>query len=151
MYICMDGNLEDVWKCIISSSSCGSASERRRTESWHRRGSKTVPAQTAEITNFHVIFIVSFKFLIEIAGGDGINQFLLKNCAFWCIICSEQKGHQIFFEGKPWHYCDVIIWHSSFQFFLLWIKLWHTLQTYADSPYLYLRLCSEGNYFYYLV
>ena len=26
----------------------------------------------------HVIFIVFFKFQIEIAGGDGINQFLLK-------------------------------------------------------------------------
>ena len=26
----------------------------------------------------HVIFIVFFKFYIEIAGGDGINQFLLK-------------------------------------------------------------------------
>jgi hypothetical protein len=30
----------------------------------------------------HVIFIVFFKFLLEIAGGDGINQFLLKIRAF---------------------------------------------------------------------
>ena len=30
----------------------------------------------------HVIFIVFFKFCIEIAGGDGINQFLLKIRAF---------------------------------------------------------------------
>jgi hypothetical protein len=57
-------------------------SERCRTESCHRRGPKAVPAQTAEMTKCHVIFIVFFKFLIEIAGGDGINQFLLKNRAF---------------------------------------------------------------------
>ena len=37
---------------------------------------QTVPAQTAQITKCHVIFIVFFKYKIEIGGGDGINQFL---------------------------------------------------------------------------
>jgi hypothetical protein len=27
----------------------------------------------------HVIFIVFFKFLVEIAGGDGINHFFFEN------------------------------------------------------------------------
>ena len=76
--------------------------EHQRAESCHRHGPKTVLAQTAEITKCHVIFIVFFKFLIEIAGGDGINQFLLKIRAFWCIIClcscSEQKSHQFFLK-----------------------------------------------------
>ena len=57
-------------------------SELRRAESCHRREPKTVPTQTAEITKCHVISIVFFKFQIEIAGGDGINQFLLKIRAF---------------------------------------------------------------------
>jgi hypothetical protein len=59
----------------------GPASECQRAESCHSRGLKTVPAQTAEITKCHFIFIVFFK-QIEIAGGDGINQFLLKIQAF---------------------------------------------------------------------
>ena len=33
-----------------------------QAESCHRRGPKTVPAQTAEMTKCHVIFIVFFKF-----------------------------------------------------------------------------------------
>ena len=48
----------------------------------------------------HVIFI----FFLEIAGGDGINQFLMKIWVFWCIIwvcsCSEQEGHQFFVGGS---------------------------------------------------
>ena len=32
-------------------------SKRRQAESCHRQGPKTVPAQTAEITKYHVIFI----------------------------------------------------------------------------------------------
>ena len=64
----------------------------------HRFGPKTVAAQTAEITKCHVMFIVFFKFSIEITFGDGINQFLLKIGAFGCTIClcscSEQKGCQ---------------------------------------------------------
>jgi hypothetical protein len=58
------------------------ACARQQTESCHRHGPKTEPAQTAKITKCHVIFIVFFKFLIEIAGGDGINQFVLKIRAF---------------------------------------------------------------------
>ena len=81
-----------------------SESERRRAGSCHRWEPKTVLAQTAEITKCHVIFIVFFKFWIEIAGGDGINQFLLKIWAFWCIICLcscwEQKGHQKILKGS---------------------------------------------------
>ena len=54
----------------------------------------------------HVIFIVFFNFLIEIAGGGGVNQFLLKIQSFWYIIClcrcSEQKGHQFLFSGIGW-------------------------------------------------
>ena len=46
---------------------------RQQLQSCHRRGPKRVPAQTAEITKCHVI---------EIAGGDSINQFLLKIRAF---------------------------------------------------------------------
>ena len=46
----------------------------------------------------HVIFIVFFKCKIEIAGGDGINQFLLKIRAFCS--CSEQKGSQFFIGGS---------------------------------------------------
>ena len=46
------------------------------------------------------------------AGGDGINQFLLKIRTFLCIIClcscSEQKGHQFFIEGKPWPYIATV-------------------------------------------
>ena len=38
------------------------ARERRRAESCHRCGPKTVLAQTAEITKCHVIFIVFLKF-----------------------------------------------------------------------------------------
>ena len=49
----------------------------------HRRGLKTVLAQTAEIKKCLVIFIVFFKFEIENAGGDGFNHFFL----FWYIIC----------------------------------------------------------------
>ena len=47
---------------------------------------------------------------MEIAGCDGINQFILKIWAFWYIIClcSEQKGHQYFFCGKY----DLIQLHS---------------------------------------
>ena len=51
------------------------ASKRQQLHSCHRLGPKIVPAQTAETTKCHVIFIVFFKLLIEIAGGDGINQF----------------------------------------------------------------------------
>ena len=51
-----------------------SASERQRAECCHRRGPKTVPAQTT-----NVIFIVFFKFYIKSAGGDGkfvvVNRF----------------------------------------------------------------------------
>ena len=65
----------------------------------HRRGPKTVLAQTAEITKCHVIFIVFFKFWIEIAGG-GINHFFFEN-PIWCMIClcsySDQKGNQSFY------------------------------------------------------
>ena len=43
----------------------GQQGERQQLKSCHRRGPKTVPAQTAEIIKCHVIFI-------EIAGGDGI-------------------------------------------------------------------------------
>jgi hypothetical protein len=36
--------------------------ERQQLKSYHKRGPKTVPAQTAEITKCHVIFVVFFKF-----------------------------------------------------------------------------------------
>ena len=36
--------------------------ECQQLQSCHRRGPKTVPAQTAEITKCHVIFVVFFKF-----------------------------------------------------------------------------------------
>ena len=36
--------------------------ERQQLQSCHRCGPKTVPAQTAEITKCHVIFVVFFKF-----------------------------------------------------------------------------------------
>ena len=37
------------------------AFNQRASVSSHRRGPKTVPAQTAEITKCHVIFVVFFK------------------------------------------------------------------------------------------
>ena len=59
---------------------------------WNKKPSK-------KLVN-HVILIVSFKFQIEIAGGDGIYQFPLKIQAFFygiCLCrCSEQKGHHFF-------------------------------------------------------
>jgi hypothetical protein len=54
---------------------------------------ETVPAETAEITKCHVIFIVFFR-EIEIAGGDGTNQFLLKILAFVCVAESDHTYHQ---------------------------------------------------------
>ena len=56
----------------------------------------------------HVIFIVFFKFWIEIASGDGDNQFLLKIRAFcWYIIClcscSKQKFHHFFYWWQYIH------------------------------------------------
>ena len=56
-------------------------------KSCHRRGPKTVLAQTAELTKYHVIFVVFFKFGIEKAGGEDFNQFLIDIPSFWCIIC----------------------------------------------------------------
>jgi hypothetical protein len=53
------------------------ASKHQQLQSCHRRGPKTVPAQTAEITKCHVIFVVFFKFKIKSAGGEDFNQFLM--------------------------------------------------------------------------
>jgi hypothetical protein len=56
-----------------------------------------------------------------IAGGDGINQFLMKIWAFWYIIClfscSEQKYHQFFIGGSlavhnkvhQWSVCSITL------------------------------------------
>ena len=44
--VCLDGFLQ--------------RGERQQLQSCHRRGPKTVPAQTAEITKCHVIFIIFF-------------------------------------------------------------------------------------------
>ena len=38
------------------------SSKRQQLQSCHRRGPNTVPAQRAEITKCHVIFVVFFKF-----------------------------------------------------------------------------------------
>ena len=52
--------------CLIWSVDVGNTNEQRgerqQMQSCHRRGPKTVPAQTAEITKCHVIFIVFYKF-----------------------------------------------------------------------------------------
>ena len=53
------------------------ASKRQQLQSCHRRGPKTVLAQTAEITKFCVIFIVFFKFYIKSDRGDG--KFVVMN------------------------------------------------------------------------
>ena len=59
----------------------------------------------AEITKHDAIFIVFFKFLIEIAGGVGINQFLLKmhfNVWFVCVAESDHTYHQGYILPLIW-------------------------------------------------
>ena len=67
---------------FISKSALQTASKRRRAESCHRRGPKTVLAQTAEIKKCHAIFIV-LKHKIEIAGEKANPSILMYN--FLCI------------------------------------------------------------------
>ena len=64
-------------------------------QSCHRFGPKIVPAQIAEITKCHIIFIVFFKFEIKNAGGEDFNQFLMDIPSFWCMIflCSWIRSY----------------------------------------------------------
>ena len=76
------------FQCLtLAEGSEASVSSCLGQQSCHRREPKTVPAQTAEITKCHVIFIVFFRFWIKNSGGDNFNRFLMDIPSFLCIIC----------------------------------------------------------------
>ena len=52
----------DLNKMLEISLKTTTSEQASAAEKLHRRGPKTVLAQTAEITKYHVIFIVFFKF-----------------------------------------------------------------------------------------